>query len=245
MCTLALAFHTDRRWPLVVAANRDERLHRPSEGWALREVPGAPRLAAPRDAVAGGTWTGVSASGIFAGITNFHASPGHPPDPSRRSRGALVSGALGQPSVAAAREAFARTDPSAYNPFHLMVADPREAFLWWFDGDGSDLVELGPGLHVATERSPFGRDPRGEAMRARWPVDPSPPRLRELLGSHAAPPRPGVCIHLGDVYGTRSSAVIRLAPALQHSELFVADGPPCTAPFEDRSDLLVNLSRSA
>lgn len=245
MCTLALAFHADRRWPLVVAANRDERLSRASEDWALRAPPGAPRHAAPRDAVAGGTWIGVGATGVFAGITNFHASPGHPPDPTRHSRGELVTRMLGQPSAAAAREICAGTEPGRYNPFHLLVADAATAFLWWYDGDGSALEDLGPGLHVATERSPHGRDPRGEAIRARWPVDPTPPRLREVLSSHELPPGPGVCIHYGEIYGTRSSAVIRLAPALRHSELFVADGPPCTTPFEDRSDLLVALSRQA
>jgi hypothetical protein len=39
--------------------------------------------------------------------------------------------------------------------------------------------------------------------------------------------------------------MIRLAPALHHSELYAADGPPCTTPFEDRSELLVALSRPA
>lgn len=245
MCTLALAFHADRRWPLVVAANRDERLARASEDWALRAPPGAPRHAAPRDAVAGGTWIGVGAAGVFAGITNFHSSPGHLPDPSRRSRGELVAWVLGQPSAAAGRALCAGLEAALYNPFHLLVADAETAFLWWTDGEGSALEDLGPGLHVATERSPRGRDPRGEALRARWPVDPSPPRLREILASHALPPGPGVCIHLGEVYGTRSSAVIRLAPDLRHSELYAADGPPCTTVFQDRSDLLVALSRPA
>jgi hypothetical protein len=245
VCTLALAFHADRRWPLVVAANRDERLARPSEDWALRQPPGAPRHASPRDAVAGGTWIGVGASGVFAGITNFHASPGHPPDPSRRSRGEIVSRMLGQPSAVAARALCAATDPALHNPFHLLVADAATAFLWWHDGDGSSLEDLGPGLHVATERSPHGRDRRGEALRARWPVDPSPERLRALLGSHELPPGPGVCIHYGDLYGTRSSSILRIAPALHHSELLAADGPPCTTPFEDRSALLVSLSRPA
>jgi uncharacterized protein with NRDE domain len=245
VCTLALAFQADRRWPLVVAANRDERLGRPSEDWALRAPPGEPRHVAPRDALAGGTWIGVGASGLFAGITNFHAAPGHPPDPSRRSRGELVTRMLGQPSARTAREHAARAEAAAYNPFHLLVADASTAFLWWYDGDVTEIEDLGPGLHVATERDPRGRDPRGEAVRARWPVDPTPPRLRELLSSHDAfPSSPGVCIHLGDVYGTRSSAVIRLAPALHHSELFAADGPPCTSPFEDRSGLLVSLARS-
>ncbi len=245
MCTLALAFHADRRWPLVVAANRDERLDRPSEDWALREPPGSARFAAPRDAVAGGTWIGVSAAGVFAGITNFHASPGHPPDPTRRSRGELVARVLSAPSAAAARELAARADPALHNPFPLLVADARTAFLWWYDGDGAALEDLGPGLHVATERDPHGRDPRGEALRARWPVDPAPQRLRELLGSHALPPGPGLCIHHGTLYGTRSSAILRLAPALAHSELWGADGPPCTTPFEERSGMLVALSRTA
>jgi len=243
VCTLALAFHADRRWPLVVAANRDERLGRPSEDWALRTAASGRRHAAPRDALAGGTWIGVGASGLFAGITNFHASPGHPPDPDRRSRGEIVSRMLGEPSAAAARELAARTEAAAYNPFHLLVADAATAFLWWYDGEGASLEDLGPGLHVATERDPRGRDPRGEAMRARWPVEPSPERLRDLLATHAGPAGPGMCIHLGEIYGTRSSAVIRMAPALGHSELFAADGPPCTTPFEDRSDLLVALSR--
>jgi uncharacterized protein with NRDE domain len=244
VCTLAVAFHADRRWPLVVAANRDERLHRPSEDWALRSPPGAPRHAAPRDGLAGGTWIGVGASGIFAGLTNFHASPGHPPDPSRRSRGEIVTRMLAQRSAATARDLALATDPALHNPFHLLVADAASAFLWWYDGDGAAVEDLGPGLHVATERSPHGRDPRGEALRARWPVDLAPARLRELLASHAPPPAPGACIHLGDAYGTRSSAVLRLAPALHHGELFAADGPPCTTPLEDRSDLLVALSRA-
>ena len=38
--------------------------------------------------------------------------------------------------------------------------------------------------------------------------------------------------------------MIRLAPSLSHSELFAADGPPCTSPLEDRSELLVALARS-
>jgi uncharacterized protein with NRDE domain len=186
----------------------------------------------------------VGATGLFAGLTNFHASPGHPPDPARRSRGALVASMLGQASAAGARDLAARTGADAYNPFHLLVADASTAFLWWYDGDEAAIEDLGPGLHVATERDPHGRDPRGEWLRSRWPVDPSTAHLRDLLSAHASPAGPGVCIHLGDVYGTRSSAVIRLAPALRHSELLAADGPPCTTPFEDRSGLLLALSRA-
>jgi len=242
MCTVAVAVAADRRWPLVVAANRDERLGRPSEGWALRDLPGGGRAAAPRDLAAGGTWVGVADSGLLVAITNFHAPDGRFPDAALRSRGELVSAALSARTVAAARTAARATDAARYNPFHLLVLDGSGGFLWIHDGARAELEELGPGLHVVTERDPHGRCPRGEWVRSRWPLDPSPPRLRELLAAHGEPARDLPCIHMGEVYGTRSSFILRLAPALEHSELLAADGAPCAAPFEDRSRLLVELA---
>src|SRR5512139_989608 len=94
MCTLAVALGQDRRWPVVVAANRDERLGRPSEPWGLRVGPGGVRFAAPRDVLAGGTWIGISAGGVFAGLTNYHAPFDWYPDETRRSRGDIVGLAL-------------------------------------------------------------------------------------------------------------------------------------------------------
>jgi uncharacterized protein with NRDE domain len=244
MCTLAVAFQTDRRFPLVVAANRDERLTRPSEPWALRELATGTRWAGPRDVEAGGTWIGVSAAGVLAAVTNFHA--GHPPDRARRSRGDLVPLALAHPSAASARAALAALDAHAWNPFHLVVADAHEAHLWRFDGEAAALEALGPGLHVVTESSPHGRCPRGDIVRAHWPLDPSPARLAALLALHGPARETSVCVHLeGAPYGTRSSTILRLAGSLDASELLVAEGPPCRAPFEDRTALLASLARLA
>jgi uncharacterized protein with NRDE domain len=69
MCTLAVGWRIERRWPIVVAANRDERLGRAAEPWALGDGGGGIRLDSPRDAVAGGTWIGLYACGVFAGLT--------------------------------------------------------------------------------------------------------------------------------------------------------------------------------
>ncbi len=153
--------------------------------------------------------------------------------------------ALARPSAASARELFAGVEADRYNPFHLLVADPAEAFLWWYDGENAEFEELGAGLHIVTESSPIGRCPRGEWLRSRWPVDPSPALLRELLATHSSSPLAGTCIHIDTRYGTRSSAVIRLAPSLDNSELYTAAGPPCVTPLEDRSALLSSLSRGA
>lgn len=246
MCTLAVAFQVDRRWPLVVAANRDERLGRPSDGWGLRDGTGGIRHAAPADLLAGGTWVGVSSRGVFAGLTNYHAPLEGYPDADRRSRGEIVGTALAAPTAAEARAALAPLSGERWNPFHLLVADASAAFLWWYDGERTSLRDLAPGLHVVTERSPDGSCPRGDLVRTRWPLEPSIARLRDLLAVHAGAvaPEAATCIHLDPAYGTRSSAVLRIAPDLGASELFVADGRPCTSPLEDRSALLAALGRS-
>ncbi len=245
MCTIAVAVGADRRWPLVVAANRDERLGREAETWALRQLPGGGRAAYPLDLEAGGTWLGVAATGLLAALTNYHTPEGGFPDRSRRSRGELVPLALSRGTVDGARLALAGLDPSRHNPFHLLVLGPGGGFLLRNDGRAAALEELGPGLHVVTERDPQGRCPRGERVRARWPVDLSPARLRELLASHGEAGGQATCIHLGASYGTRSASVLRLAPSLAHGELFAAEGPPCTTPFVDRSRLLGELARAA
>ncbi len=249
MCTLAVAVGTDRRWPLVVAANRDERMGRPADGWALREGPGGLRYLAPRDLLAGGTWIGLSERGLFAGVTNYHAPAAWYPDPERRSRGDLVPLALAARDAEGARAALAGLDAARFNPFHLVVADARRAFLWWYDGDEARLDPLAPGLHVVTEHSPTGAGPRGDLVRGHWPVDPTVPRLHALLTVHAPVPGTGgglaTCIHMDPDYGTRSSAILRLAPELRDSELYATDARPCLAPHEDRAALIAALARSA
>jgi uncharacterized protein with NRDE domain len=165
------------------------------------------------------------------------------PDPSRRSRGELVPLVLGAGNAREAATAVRTLDGAQYNPFHLLLADAKEAFLCFFDGETQGIDPLPPGLHLVTERDREGRGPRADWLRARWPSDPTLPRLRELLTHHDA--SSATCIHGEPVYGTRSSAILRLAPELSASELFSAEGPPCKTPHEDRSTVLALLARQA
>ncbi len=245
MCTLAIALHTDPRWPIVVAANRDERLDRPAEDWALRELEGGARAIAPLDVVGGGTWIGLGARGVFAGVTNFHAGPPFPMA-DRASRGLLVLRALRHASAASALAEVEALDAGAYNPFHLVVADRTSAFLWRYDGRApASLRALGPGLHVVTESDVSGHSPRAQLVRARWPVEPTPAHLRNVLVQHAPSMREGTCIHLDPHYGTRSATVLRVAATVAASDLHVASGRPCTTPLESRAALLATLARLA
>ena len=91
MCTLIAIHRRVPGSPLVIAANRDEYLDRPSEGPRLRRV-GDSWAVTPLDLRAGGSWLGVNARGVFAALTNVRTDA---PDPSRKSRGMVVMDVLG------------------------------------------------------------------------------------------------------------------------------------------------------
>jgi hypothetical protein len=242
MCTLAAAVGVSPSLPLVVAANRDERLSRPASPPFLWL--GEPRIVAPRDEVAGGTWLGLNERALFAGVTN---RAGGPPDPSRRSRGALVADALRAPSAEALHERLAGLDPRAYNPFHLFYADRASAHLTWSDGAELHRADLAPGLHVITERSfGAGDDRRAALVRRRWGElrgDLSPGALAALLARHEEDPLSGTCVHADAFgYGTRSSLILTLGASWAGTRFSWAEGKPCVTPFVDQAGLLTRLA---
>lgn len=239
MCTLVVGIR-QLGLPLVVAANRDERLDRAATG--PRRWPGT-SFVAPRDEVAGGTWLGLTASGMFVGVTNRF---GAPRDAARESRGALVVEALGRGSAREVHASLADLDARRFNAFHLLYADRDAAFVTWSDGAIVRRHQLGPGLHVVTERSLGGDDrARTELAAALWaPIaaagKPDVPALESLLRQHRPDdPLGGTCVHLPAFnYGTRSSLVLLLGETRPATRLFWAEGPPCTAPFVERPDLV-------
>lgn len=243
MCTLAVALSPHGPVPLLVAANRDEALDRPSAGPALRQ--GTVRYLAPRDERAQGTWLGLNARGLFVAVTNRF---GGPPDPARRSRGALVTEALQAPSAPALRALLGALRPEAYNGFHLLYADARAGFITVGTGETLTHHALEPGLHVVTERS-FGAGADGgraervrQAFRAAAVTGPEAlEQLKPALTLHDDATRiGGSCLHVPERnYGTRSALLLALAGP--RSRLLWAEGHPCEAPFLDRTALLTAL----
>ncbi len=266
MCSILLVHRRFAGLPVLVAANRDERLDRPAT--PPRVWPAEPFLA-PRDEVAGGTWLGLTRGGLFVGVTNRF---GVPKDEARASRGALVVEALRAPDAASLRASLEGLAAGRFNAFHLLYADARDAFVTWCDGARVAHARLEPGVHVVTERSfrdagsprpqerfgvHFGADGVREA-RLRAAIAPS---LDESAGSAgSAPPSPeavqallrvhddveplaATCIHVpGFGYGTRSSCVLFGAESLAASRLYWAEGPPCTAPFVEQGALIAELA---
>ncbi len=246
MCTLIAAFRHYPDAPLVIAANRDEHLHRPASGpsvWA-----GTPRFLAPRDEQAGGTWLGLNEHGVFVGVTNRF---GAQRDASRASRGQLVVDALSARSAGELHRRLQGLAATTYNAFHLFYADREEGFVTWSDGAAIHHQILEPGLHVLTERSYGAADPARVAVaRNAWPPTAiggaSPPAAeiaRVLSIESPDDPLASLCIHLPTFeYGTRSSWILKLRGELRDSELWSSDEAPCKRPPVPRSDLLQALA---
>lgn len=248
MCTLVLAAQVLAGHPLVVVANRDEQLDRASSPPSV--WPAKPRgtsangrtlsFVAPRDDVAGGTWLGVNAAGVFVGITNRYLGP---KDDTRVSRGALVTDALALDSARAIHEAMAKVPPSRHNAFHLVYADRRDVLATASNGTHIAQLTLGRGIHVITERAFGAGDDSGRVarIRAAWtrlaprssraPLDLE--RLSQLLTEHdEADLLAATCIHVpGLRYGTRSGTALAIADDRPSSRMLWAEGPPCTTPF--------------
>lgn len=249
MCTLAIFRNSSARYPLVVAANRDEYLERPASLPA--RLDDMPNVVAGRDLEAGGTWLGCRVEGPFllAGLLNRRTpgALGNLPH-SLRSRGLLCLDALGESSVDAFEKGFDERKAAQHGPFNLLLADATRAVV--FDNrDGAGRTELDEGLSVLTNLDV--NDPRcprlASARRGFSEVatvlanDPSVDELVEalsaVLADHANSVDPQdadafarVCVHAGP-YGTRSSSIIVLSDDSTVSYRH-ADGPPCTTSFE-------------
>jgi uncharacterized protein with NRDE domain len=140
MCLVLVAWQRHPRYPLLVAANRDEWRSRP----ALPLHVWGDGLVAGRDAEAGGTWMAVRRDGAFAAVTNYR-EPGAPAGP--RSRGGLPLCALAGGDLAPRMREIA-SEAADYSGFHLIAAGPDGLWHMSNRGEGPDLLE--PGIYAVS-----------------------------------------------------------------------------------------------
>jgi uncharacterized protein with NRDE domain len=245
VCTLTLAWQAFADAPVVVAANRDEALDRPSEPPTRQH--GSRGFVAPRDREAGGTWVGVNNAGVFVGITNRWTTV---EGGGERSRGLLVRDALGAASAEeAARLVERAVREHRYDGFNLVLADAEAAVLLEWDGR-LRVRNLSPGVHVVVnvgadgeffepERRPeMGPEQGDNAARIQETLWPEPgerhdawlDRARAALADHDY----GVCVHEEGPegnFGTRSSSLVTVFDDGRVDYQF-APGPPCETAYE-------------
>src|SRR3954467_1051973 len=68
MCTIITLFQAHPAYPLIIAANRDERYARSSSGPTALAAP--PAVVAGRDLEFSGTWFGVNAQGLAVAVAD-------------------------------------------------------------------------------------------------------------------------------------------------------------------------------
>jgi uncharacterized protein with NRDE domain len=209
MCTIILFHRLFDGYPLAVAANRDEILSRPAEGFSVQDD----AIFAPKDLVHGGTWIGFNQHGVLAALTNrFGAAR----DPSRRSRGEIPHIALGASDANDGAQRLLHLAATDFNPFHALVADQRTARVVWSDGEALHGLILGPGVHVITERSfqslPPARATRiGRLLKHTNRFDPNV--LMHVLSDRHPGGIDSPMVDLEEfAYGTRSSVIAGLGP---------------------------------
>lgn len=249
MCTLIILNECIPDYPLVVAANRDERYDRKSSPPEARTLPGL-NLICPTDDVRGGTWIGVADGGWFVGITN--QDDGHHDD-NKLSRGQLVRRMLTTPVHCEAAKVLAHVDPDHYNPFNLVFGRPGAMFLSRvLPGQAVTMDPLEPGVH-AISNDCWGDRYKEKTEWARgmaWSLTMDPyvgdiettmQRLMVTLASHFShrhakdDPFQSVCVHADEhCFGTVSSSLITVSnqglveywfkegPACQHTRLTLA-----------------------
>lgn len=220
MCLLLIAQGVDERYPLVVAANRDEfheRATEPAHWWPEGILAG-------RDLKAGGTWLGMTRQGRFSALTNYRDPDDN--DPNRASRGQLVVRALQDPEPPEQLLQTLAAEGNRFNGFNLLFGDVNG--LYSVSNRAADARALTPGLYGLSNHlleTPWPKVLRGK-QRLRDCLEsgsPTPEALFEVLADNrpaADPDLPETGLDrafermlspmfiVSPTYGTRSSAVI-------------------------------------
>jgi uncharacterized protein with NRDE domain len=214
MCLVVIALGVAPRYPLLLAANRDERHARPTQSAAW--WPEQPRVFGGRDLSAGGTWLGVDRRGRIAAVTNVRDGE---PRAAPRSRGELPVGFLASGESAARYAERLHATAADYAAFNLLLVDGQKLH---YSSNRAPTLELGAGVH-AFSNAPYGADwPKTVSARAGMqqllqqaaPIEPLFDLLAERSASDSAEERyRSAHFVAGPVYGTRCSTVIVLDAA--------------------------------
>lgn len=260
VCTIIVRHQIDDWCSTLIASNRDEFYHR--ESTAPRILVSDPHVVGGRDESKGGTWFGLTTSGLFVGLTNQRTYDFA--DESRRSRGELVVGALETGSFDGVCCYLESVTPSEYNEFNLIFGDGQSLAVAYGrrDADRVELVELASGVHVlCNDRLDSPEFPKADVARdrvlaiesAHWeaiapalvevlsddslPHPSDVPQLEEEAGIDGEIARrlQAICVRT-PVYGTVSATIAAVKPGRVLQYHFSAT-PPAEGSFTDYTAL--------
>ncbi|MEE4242948.1 MAG: NRDE family protein [Desulfopila sp.] len=141
MCIILFSYKATPGYRLVLAANRDEFLARPTA--PLSRWGNNGEIFAGRDLQAGGTWLGITTKGRFGALTNYREGPTG--RASLKSRGELLVHFLeGEQDCAAFLDDLV-PKAAQYNGFNLLLGDTES--MYYYSNRGGAPSSLKPGIH--------------------------------------------------------------------------------------------------
>jgi uncharacterized protein with NRDE domain len=237
MCLLIVLREIVPDWPLVIAANREERYDRLGDPPQL--LCENPKIFGGRDPRAGGTWLAVNQWAMVCAVTNRPRNP--PPSGEVRSRGLLCLDMARQRSPIAVADAMARSlAENDYDGFNLLCLTPTSGSAFYFDarlrekplahgvfvvttGDANDFA------HRKVRRVHEMLDTERRRSIAEWIA-----QIETICRSHAGDHNPdeSPCMH-GEKSGTVSSTILAFHSHDPKRHMFRhCQGKPCEAPYE-------------
>jgi uncharacterized protein with NRDE domain len=207
LCLIAIAVHASPRYPIAIAANRDEFYDRPTR--TLHIWDDDRNIAGGRDLRAGGTWLAVTRNGRFAAVTNIRGNDG---PQNARSRGALVGDFVRSNIEPLAYAQSIR--PNDYAGFHLLAGDRESVAHISTDtparllDDGIYAISNAPAA-IDWPKIILAREAMSRALEGDSVVD---DLLQFLITPRGGPIEEEIFVALPDRgYGTRSSTVVVMA----------------------------------
>ena len=225
-------------WPLLLAANRDERQDRawdlPAEHW-----PDQPGVVAGRDRVAGGSWMAMNRAGVVCAVLNRAGTLG--PAAGKRSRGELPLLAMWHSNAAEAAAGIASLPAGDWRGYNMVLADATNAFFLRGLGRGqAEVLPLPPGVSMVTAHDPNDLTsprtarhlPRFQAAAPPNPETDDWAAWAALLGDDSAAESraDALCVPPVCGFATVSSSLVGLAANGRRVWRFAA-GPPSDAAF--------------
>lgn len=144
MCLLLLAYKVHPNYPLVLAANRDEKYRRRTAFAGFWHD--LPHIYGGRDLEQGGSWLAITRAGRLAAVTNYR--DGLTPKTGTRSRGDLVKNFLRGNQGPTDYISRVKREAQAYNGFNLIVGDIDDLF--HYSNRGGRVTAIAPGIHAVS-----------------------------------------------------------------------------------------------
>ncbi|WP_299980971.1 NRDE family protein [Desulfobacula sp.] len=221
MCLILFGYKVSRKYPLILAANRDEFYQRPTARMGFWQD--NPSILAGKDLDQGGTWFGVHKNGKFAALTNYR-------DPASikqnaPSRGEIIIDFLESSESSETHFNAFKKKADSYNGFNLLFGNKEDLF--WFSNLKNRIEKINPGIHGVSNRFLDTSWPKvtsgKKALEQAINENISSESLFPILTDQSIPddsllPHTGVGLEWerilsplfiqNDIYGTRSSTVM-------------------------------------